>query len=61
MKAVWYEKQGPASQVLTVGEMPDPHAGPGEVRIRIAAVQASTQAISRSGKIRSVPAWRIHG
>lgn len=37
MKAAWYEKQGPARQVLTVGEMPDPHAGPGEVRIRVAA------------------------
>jgi len=37
LKAAWYEKQGPASQVLTLGEMPDPHAGPGEVRIRIAA------------------------
>jgi hypothetical protein len=24
MKAAWYEKQGPAREVLTVGEMPDP-------------------------------------
>ena len=37
MKAAWYEKQGPAREVLTVGEMPDPAAGPGEVRIHIAA------------------------
>lgn len=37
MRAAWYEKQGPASQVLVVGEMPDPHPGDGEVRIRIAA------------------------
>ena len=37
MKAAWYEKQGPARQVLTVGEMPDPHPAAGEVRIRIAA------------------------
>src|SRR5712691_10293620 len=36
MRAAWYEKQGPASEVLTVGEMPPPAAGPGEVRIRIA-------------------------
>jgi NADPH2:quinone reductase len=36
MRAAWYEKQGPASEVLTVGEMPSPAAGPGEVRIRIA-------------------------
>jgi NADPH2:quinone reductase len=37
MKASWYERQGPAREVLTVGEMPDPIPGPGEVRIRIAA------------------------
>src|SRR5215469_4209552 len=37
MKAAWYEKQGPAQEVLTVGEMPDPQPGPGELRIRIAA------------------------
>lgn len=36
MRAAWYEKQGPARDVLTVGEMPDPIPGPGEVRIRIA-------------------------
>jgi NADPH2:quinone reductase len=36
MKAAWYEKQGPARTVLTVGEMPDPMPGAGEVRIRIA-------------------------
>src|SRR5690349_17180720 len=36
MRAAWYEKQGPAREVLTVGEMPDPRPGPGEVRIRIA-------------------------
>ena len=36
MRAAWYERQGPASEVLTVGEMPSPAAGAGEVRIRIA-------------------------
>ncbi len=36
MRAAWYEKQGPAREVLTVGEMPDPTPGPGEVRIRVA-------------------------
>jgi len=36
MKAAWYEKQGPARDVLIVGEMPDPEPGPGELRIRIA-------------------------
>lgn len=37
MRAAWYERQGPAREVLTVGEMPDPIPGPGEVRLRIAA------------------------
>jgi NADPH:quinone reductase len=37
MKAAWYEKQGPARDVLVVGEMPDAIPAAGEVRIRIAA------------------------
>lgn len=37
MKAAWYEAQGPADDVLQVGEMPDPQPGPGEVRIRVQA------------------------
>lgn len=37
MQAAWYEAQGTAGDVLVVGTMPDPHPGPGEVRIRIAA------------------------
>jgi NADPH2:quinone reductase len=35
MKAVWYERKGPPHDVLQVGEMPDPHAGPGELRVRL--------------------------
>ena len=37
MKAAWYEKEGPAREVLTVGEMRDPTPGSGEVRIRVSA------------------------
>jgi NADPH:quinone reductase len=37
MTAAWYEKQGPAREVLVVGEMPDPRPAAGEVRVRIAA------------------------
>ena len=37
MRAAWYERQGPAKDVMVVGEMPDPHPGAGEVRIRVAA------------------------
>ena len=37
MKAVWYEKQGAARDVLTIGEMDEPQPLTGEVRIRVAA------------------------
>ena len=37
MRAAWYERKGPARDVLEIGEMPAPEAGPGEVRVRLAA------------------------
>jgi len=37
MHTAWYETQGKARDVLTVGTMADPSPGPGEVRIRVAA------------------------
>jgi len=36
MRAAWYDEQGPASEVLRVGERPDPAPGEGEVRVRVA-------------------------
>ncbi|WP_425841129.1 NADPH:quinone reductase [Streptomyces fractus] len=35
MLASWYDAQGPATEVLQVGELPDPAPGPGEVRVRV--------------------------
>jgi NADPH2:quinone reductase len=35
MKAAWYEKKGPAREVLTVGERATPEPAEGEVRVRI--------------------------
>jgi NADPH:quinone reductase len=35
VRAVWYERQGAAAEVLQVGELPDPEPGPGEVRVRV--------------------------
>ena len=35
MLAAWYERQGPAAEVLQVGEMAAPEPGPGEVRVRV--------------------------
>lgn len=37
MRAAWYDTNGPARDVLRVGELPDPVPGPGEVRVRIVA------------------------
>lgn len=37
MKAAWYEQQGPAAEVLIIGNMPDPEPGADEVRIRVVA------------------------
>jgi NADPH2:quinone reductase len=37
MRAAWYEKNGPAADVMQVGELPDPAPGPGEVLVRLRA------------------------
>ena len=35
MKAAFYERTGPAGEVLQLGELQDPAPGPGEVRVRM--------------------------
>lgn len=35
MKAAFYERRGPARDVLQLGEMPDPEPGPGELRVKV--------------------------
>ena len=37
MRATWYVRNGPAAEVLDVGELPDPEPGLGEVRVRLHA------------------------
>ena len=37
MRAAWYERGGPASEVLTVGEMDAPRPGVGEVLVHVRA------------------------
>ncbi|SLM23354.1 NADPH:quinone reductase [Stenotrophomonas indicatrix] len=35
MRAAYYDRQGPADEVLCVAELPTPQPGPGEVRVRM--------------------------
>ena len=49
VKAVWYERTGPAPEVLTYGEMPTPVAGPGEVRVRLEASGVNPADVGRRG------------
>lgn len=37
MRAVWYDRQGPANEVLVRGELPTPEPALGEVRVRLEA------------------------
>ncbi len=37
MRAIYYERTGPAAEVLSLGQMSDPHPAEGEVLVRIAA------------------------
>ncbi|KWV56267.1 alcohol dehydrogenase [Bradyrhizobium macuxiense] len=60
MKAVWYERTGAAPTVLTVGEMPTPDAGPGEVRIRLEASGVNPADVGRrSGNYRQMEFPRV--
>ncbi len=37
MRAIWYDRHGPAREVLQRGERPDPVPAPGEVRVKLHA------------------------
>ncbi|MBM3581114.1 MAG: NADPH:quinone reductase [Alphaproteobacteria bacterium] len=47
MRAVWYERKGPAAEVLVAGEMPDPEPAPGEVRVRMAVSSVNPTDVKR--------------
>jgi NADPH2:quinone reductase len=59
MKAVWYERFGPAGEVLQWGEMPDPVAGPGEVlvRLRASGVNPSDVKLRAGARVGAVMAY----
>jgi NADPH2:quinone reductase len=51
MLAAFYSRQGPASEVLALGEQPTPQPGPGEVRVhlRTSGVNPSDYKVRRGG------------
>lgn len=57
MRAAWYESNGSARAVLRVGEMETPHAGPGDVRVKLATSGVNPSDVkSRQGLTRKI-AW----
>jgi len=49
MRAAWYEKQGAARDVLTVGQMDEPRRLAGEVRIRVAVSGVNPGDVKKRG------------
>ena len=57
MRAAYYEQNGAAREVLRVGEVETPQAGPGEVRVKLAASGVNPSDVkSRQGSTRKI-AW----
>ena len=60
MRAAWYESNGGARAVLTVGEMPAPEPGPGEVRVKLATSGVNPSDVkSRAGANRKIAYARV--
>jgi NADPH:quinone reductase len=60
VKAVWYERTGAATEVLSFGEMPTPVAGPGEVRVWLHASGVNpSDAGRRAGSYRAMEYPRV--
>ncbi len=60
MQAAYYEKNGTAREVLQVGEVATPQAGPGEVRVKLAASGVNPSDVkSRQGTVRKIAFPRV--
>lgn len=53
MKAAWYERTGPAREVLQIGELPTPDPGDGEVRVRLATSGVNPSDVKTRAGLRS--------
>ena len=57
MRAAYYETNGSAREVLRIGEVDTPQAGPGEVRVKLATSGVNPSDVkSRQGLTRKI-AW----
>ena len=60
MRAAYYERNGTAREVLQVGELATPHAGPGEVRVKLATSGVNPSDVkSRQGTTRKIAFPRV--
>jgi NADPH2:quinone reductase len=60
MRAAYYERNGPAREVLIVGQVETPRPGPGEVRIKVAASGVNPSDVkSRAGLTRKIGFPRV--
>lgn len=54
MQAAWYEKNGPAAEVMKLGELPDPQPVSGEVRVRLHASAVNPSDVKARGGSRPI-------
>ncbi len=60
MRAAFYERNGPAPEVLKLGEVDTPRPGPGEVRIKLATSGVNPSDVkARSGATRKIAYPRV--
>jgi NADPH2:quinone reductase len=60
MRAAYYEANGPAREVLKLGEVPTPEPGPGEVRVKLATSGVNPSDVkSRLGRTRKIAFPRV--
>jgi NADPH2:quinone reductase len=60
MRAAYYEKNGPAREVLKLGEVETPRPGPGEVRVKISASGVNPSDVKgREGRTRKIAFPRV--
>jgi NADPH2:quinone reductase len=60
MRAAFYEKNGPARDVLAIGEIETPRPGPGEVRVKLMTSGVNPSDVkSREGRTRKIAFPRV--